>query len=481
MKVLLTGANGYIGRRLKQRLLEQDISLRLMVRNPKSLDEKVQQRAEVFQGDTFDTASLDRALEGVDVAYYLIHSLQAPNYRELDRQSAQNFLDAAIKCGVKRIIYLGGLGVKEQASEHLLSRIETGEILSGKPESIQTIWIRAGVIIGSGSASFEIIRHLTEKLPVMVTPKWVNTLAQPIGVDDVISYLDSAKDLGYDQNLMVDIGSEKMTYREMMLSCAKALGLRRIILPLPILTIRLSSYWLNIFTPVPYNVAKSLIEGISSEVVIQNDNAKTYFPHIRPASFQDAVQKAIEEMENNQVFSRWSDAGGGVDLWEEQHTDDPSTAILTDRQRMPLNDLSKEALFRTFCSIGGTEGWFGYDWLWKIRGAMDKLIGGAGLNRGRRDPYTLRIGESVDFWRVEDLIPNERLLLHAQMKVPGKAWLEFKLQGGEFIQTAYFYPRGLWGRLYWYLLTPVHYLVFRNMIRAIYQKAKALQQRRKEA
>ncbi|MDD3500474.1 MAG: SDR family oxidoreductase [Sulfurovum sp.] len=472
MKVLLTGANGYIGRRLKQRLLEQDISLRLMVRNPKSLDEKVQQRAEVFQGDTFDTASLDRALEGVDVAYYLIHSLQAPNYRELDRQSAKNFLDAAVKCGVKRIIYLGGLGIKEQASEHLLSRIETGEILSSRPESIQTIWIRAGVIIGSGSASFEIIRHLTEKLPVMVTPKWVNTLAQPIGVDDVVSYLDSAKDLDYGQNLTVDIGSEKMTYREMMLACAKALGLRRIIVPLPILTIRLSSYWLNIFTPVPYNVAKSLIEGLSSEVVIQNDNAKTYFPHIRPASFRDAVQKAIEEMENNQVYSRWSDAGGSVDLWEEQHMDDPSTAILTDRQRMPLGEVSKEELFRTFCSIGGNEGWFGYDWLWKVRGAMDKLIGGAGLNRGRRDPYTLRIGESVDFWRVEDLIPNERLLLHAQMKVPGKAWLEFKIQNDTFIQTAYFYPRGVWGRFYWYFLIPVHYLVFRNMIHAIYQKAK---------
>lgn len=384
MKILLTGANGYIGRRLKQKLLEQDISLRLLVRNPKSLDAQIQQRAEIFQGDTFDTVSLERALEGVDVAYYLIHSLQAPNYRELDRQSAKNFLDAAVKCGVKRIIYLGGLGIKEQASEHLLSRIETGEILSSRPESIQTIWIRAGVIIGSGSASFEIIRHLTEKLPVMVTPKWVNTLAQPIGVDDVISYLDSAKDLGYDQNLMVDIGSEKMTYREMMLACAKALGLRRIILPLPILTIKLSSYWLNIFTPVPYNVAKSLIEGLSSEVVIQNDNAKTYFPHIHPISFQDAVKKAIEEMENNQVFSRWSDAGGGVDPWEEQHTDDPSTAILTDRQRVPLEGVSKEDLFSTFCSIGGTEGWFGYDWLWKIRGGMDKLIGGAGLNRGRR-------------------------------------------------------------------------------------------------
>ncbi|HEO99506.1 MAG TPA: SDR family oxidoreductase [Epsilonproteobacteria bacterium] len=481
MKILLTGANGYIGRRLKQKLLDQDISLRLLVRNPKSLDEKAQQKAEVYQGDTFDSASLERALQGVDVAYYLIHSLQAPNYRELDRQSAQNFLDAAVKCGVKRIIYLGGLGIKEQASEHLLSRIETGEILSSRPESIQTIWIRAGVIIGSGSASFEIIRHLTEKLPVMVTPKWVNTLAQPIGVDDVISYLDSAKDLGYDQNLMVDIGSEKMTYREMMLACAKALGLRRIILPLPILSIRLSSYWLNIFTPVPYNVAKSLIEGLSSEVVVQNDHAKTYFPHIRPASFQEAVRKAIAEMENNQVFSRWSDAGGGVDLWEEQHMDDPSTAILTDRQRVPLEGVSKEALFSTFCSIGGKEGWFGYDWLWKIRGGVDKLIGGAGLNRGRRDPCALRIGESVDFWRVEDLIPDERLLLRAQMKVPGKAWLEFRLRGGEFIQTAYFYPRGLWGRLYWYLLMPVHYLVFRNMIRAIYHKAKQMQQKIKEA
>lgn len=471
MKILLTGANGYIGRRLKQKLLEQDSSLRLLVRNPKSLDERVQQRAEVFQGDTFDSASLEKALDGVDVAYYLIHSLQAPNYRELDRQSAENFLDAAIKCGVKRIIYLGGLGVKEHASEHLLSRIETGEVLSSRPDKIETIWIRAGVIIGSGSASFEIIRHLTEKLPVMVTPKWVNTLAQPIGVDDVISYLESAKDLEYEQNLIVDIGSEKMSYREMMLSCARALGLHRIILPLPLLTIKLSSYWLNLFTPVPYNVAKSLIEGLSSEVVIQNDNAKTYFPHIHPASFQDAVKKAIQEMENNQVFSRWSDAVGGVDLWEEQHTDDPSTAILTDRQKVPLNGLSKEALFRTFCSIGGEEGWFGYDWLWQIRGGVDKAIGGAGLNRGRRDPHRLRIGECVDFWRVEDIKPNERLLLRAQMKLPGKAWLEFKLQDDAFIQTAYFYPRGLWGRFYWYLLTPVHYLVFRNMIRSIYQKA----------
>lgn len=470
MKVLLTGANGYIGRRLKQTLLEEDVSLRLLVRNPKSLDSDL--NAEIVQGDTFDMDSLERALEGIDVAYYLIHSLQHKNYKELDKQSAQNFLDAAIKKGVKRIIYLGGLGVKAHASEHLLSRIETGEILSSRPDKIETIWIRAGVIIGSGSASFEIIRHLTEKLPVMVTPKWVNTLAQPIGVDDVIAYLNAAKDLGINKNLMVDIGSEKMTYKEMMLGCAKALGLRRWIIPLPVLSINLSSYWLNLFTPVPYTVARSLIEGLSSEVVIQNDNAKQYFSDIHPMRFGKAVEKAIKEMEENQVYSRWSDAGSGQDMWEKQHKHDPSSAVLMDRQSMKLEGIPKEAVYRTFCSIGGKEGWLGYDWLWEIRGWIDKMIGGAGLNRGRRDSCTLRIGESVDFWRVEDLSPNERLLLYAQMKVPGKAWLEFKIKGDELVQTAYFYPRGLWGRLYWYVLTPVHYLVFRNMIRSILKKAQ---------
>ncbi|CAA6823303.1 MAG: Putative nucleoside-diphosphate-sugar epimerase [uncultured Sulfurovum sp.] len=472
MKVLLTGANGYIGRRLKQALLDENVSLRLLVRNPKSLDPDL--GVEVAKGDTFDPASLERALEGVDVAYYLIHSLQHKNYKELDRQSAQNFLDAAIKQGVKRIIYLGGLGVKEHASEHLLSRIETGEVLSSQPDKIETIWIRAGVIIGSGSSSFEIIRHLTEKLPVMVTPKWVKTLAQPIGVDDVIAYLNASKDLDVKGNLIVDIGSEKMTYREMMLGCANALGLKRWIFPLPILTINLSSYWLNLFTPVPYTVARSLIEGLSSEVVIQNDHAKQYFPQIHPIGFEAAVKRAIQRMEENQVFSRWSDAGGEHDMWERQHKDDPSSSVLMDRQTMKLNGIPKENVYQTFCSIGGKEGWFGYDWLWELRGWMDKMLGGAGLNRGRRDTHKLRIGESVDFWRVEDLAINERLLLYAQMKVPGKAWLEFKIKEDELVQTAYFYPKGVWGRLYWYSLTPIHYLVFRNMIESILNKAKTI-------
>ncbi len=471
MKVLLTGANGYIGRRLKQTLLKQNLTLRLLVRNPKSLEPNPD--VQIVQGDTFDATLLDIALEGIDTAYYLIHSLQSKDYQELDRLSAQNFLDAAIRQGVKRIIYLGGLGIKETSSKHLQSRIETGEILSSRPHEIQTVWIRAGVIIGSGSASFEILRHLTEKLPIMVTPKWVKTLAQPIGVDDVISYLDASKDLNIVQNVIVDIGSKKMTYKEMMLSCAKVLRLRRWIFPLPVLTIRLSSYWLNFFTPVPYSVARSLIEGLSSEVVVQNDNAKKYFEHIHPISFESAVKKAIQEIEQNQVFSRWSDSGGKHDMWEKQHKDDPSSSVLLDRQSMPIGNIPRETIYRTFCSIGGKEGWFGYDWLWEVRGWIDKMLGGAGLNRGRRDSYHLRVGESVDFWRVEDLEVNERLLLYAQMKVPGKAWLEFKIKEDELVQTAYFYPKGLWGRLYWHLLTPIHYLVFRNMIRSILQKAKA--------
>ncbi len=472
MKVLLTGANGYIGRRLKRHLMEQDIDLRLLVRNPKTIENYPQRKIEVYKGDTFDIDSLERALDGVDVAYYLIHSLESKNYRELDKQSAKNFLDAAIKQRVKRIIYLGGLGIKESASAHLLSRIETGEILSSRPEDIQTIWIRAGVIIGSGSTSFEIIRHLIEKLPVMVTPKWVNTLAQPIAVDDVIDYLDYSKDLDYQKNLVVDIGSQKMTYKEMMLEASEVLGLRRWIFPLPILTIKLSSYWLNLFTPVPYNVAKSLIEGLSSEVVVQNDNASRYYPRIKPKSFKESVKSAIAQMEENQVISRWSDAGGGHGHLEENYINEFAKSVLIDRQRLSIEGSSPDTVYKTFCSIGGKNGWFRYNWLWEIRGFMDKLLGGAGLNRGRRDKKALRIGESVDFWIVEDLIPNKRLLLYAQMKVPGKAWLEFLIKDNELIQSAYFLPRGVWGRLYWYIMMPIHFLIFRDMAQEIIDRSK---------
>ena len=297
MKILLTGATGYIGRQLKEKLLEEkDVSLRLYVRNAKKINDVDNPQIEVAQGDTFDREALKKAVHGIDTAYYLIHSMgEKDDYKVLDRVSAENFRDACIEAGVKRIIYLGGLGMKETASEHLLSRLETGELLSNRPDKIQTIWFRAAVIIGAGSASFIILRNLVEKLPVMTTPRWVSTKTQPIAVGDVISYLAKAKDIKVEGNLVVDIGSEQMSFKDMLLKTAKVMGLKRIIIPVPVLTPRLSSYWLILFSPVQFPIASALIEGLKSETIIQNDNAKRYFHDIKPVTFEEAVKLALKE------------------------------------------------------------------------------------------------------------------------------------------------------------------------------------------
>ena len=371
---------------------------------------------------------------------------------------------------MKRVIYLGGLGVKnENTSKHLISRIETGEILSSSKE-VQTVWIRAGVIIGSGSTSFEIIRNLTEKLPVMTTPKWVDTKAQPIAVYDVLDYLHQSLYLETQEDLIVDIGSEELSYKEMMLKTANVLGLKRFLIPIPFLSIGLSSYWLNLFTPVPFIVAKALIEGLKSEVVIQNDNALKYYPDIHPISYEASVQKAIDAIKNNQVLSRWSDNWGVV--WDKEYQHEISDAIFIDRQIADLNGVDQANVFKSFTSIGGENGWFDYNFLWEIRGVIDKMIGGVGLQRGRRVSNELRVGDSLDFWKVADIKENERLLLLAQMKIPGTAWLELKIENNKLVQSAYFYPKGVFGRLYWYSLIPIHYLVFRNMIHNIMKNAK---------
>ncbi|BFU78727.1 SDR family oxidoreductase [Arcobacter sp. 15-2] len=471
MKVLLTGSTGYIGRRLKHKLLkDKSVELKLFVRNKNSLSKEVLKDLEVIEGDTFDKDKLRLALKDVDTAYYMVHSLNKENYKDLDKISAQNFIDVAEECGVKRVIYLGGLGVKNDlTSEHLLSRIETGEVLSSS-STVQTIWIRAGVIIGSGSTSFEIIRNLTEKLPIMTTPKWVYTKAQPIAVQNVLDYLYDSIRLETKEKLIVDIGSEELSYRDMMQQTGKVLGLKRILIPVPFLTISLSSYWLNLFTPVPFIVAKALIEGLKSEVTIQNDNAKKYFPHIKPISFKDSVHKAIEEIKNNQVVSRWSD-NWGVN-WDKDHDREISDAIFVDQKILSIEGLQKQDVYKTFTSIGGKNGWFAFDLLWEIRGLIDKIIGGVGLKRGRRVQNELRIGDSLDFWKVADIKENERMLLLAQMKVPGTAWLEFKIENDTLIQSAYFYPKGVWGRLYWYSMIPLHYFVFNNMIKNIVKKAQ---------
>jgi uncharacterized protein YbjT (DUF2867 family) len=296
MNVLLTGASGYIGRELWAALAEDPgVNLGLLVRDKGKLRLGPESRAEVYEGSTFDEVSLRRALSGADVAYYLIHSMAAKgDFEELDRRSAANFLAACLDERVRRIIYLGGLGCKETASRHLLSRIETGEILSSRPDRIQTIWFRAGIIIGAGSASFEIIRHLIRKLPVMTTPRWVRSFTQPIGIGDVVRYLAAARDLDATENLVVDIGSEKMTFQEMLERAARVMGLRRWIIPVPVLSARVSSLWLILFTPVNFRVARSLVDGLRSETIVMNDNAGRYFPRIVPIPYEAAVETALK-------------------------------------------------------------------------------------------------------------------------------------------------------------------------------------------
>jgi len=475
MKVLLTGATGYIGRRLKERLLEdKTLQLRLFVRNERKIRDKYRDRLEIFEGSTFDKESLRKALKGIDIAYYLIHSMGTKgDFRELDRLSAENFLNTCIDANVQRIIYLGGLGRKDTASRHLLSRIETGEILSSRPESIQTIWIRAGIIIGSGSASFEIIRNLVQKLPMIITPRWVHTKTQPIGISDVREYLFQAKDLDTKKNLVVDIGSKQMSFKEMLIRASKVMGLRRVLIPVPLLTPRLSSYWLILMTPVSFRIAKALIEGLKSETVIQNDNAKRYFRRISPLSYEDAVKTALGEIEKKQIISRWCDSSA-KEACDIKDQDRIEAAVFVEKSVYDFGEIPSEMIFASIQSIGGENGWFSYDWLWKLRGVVDKLIGGPGLNRGRRDPAILRVGDSLDFWKVIDLKKGKRLLISSQTKLPGKAWLEFSVDGTALVQTVYFFPKGLWGRLYWYLTKPFHILIFPDLAKGIIKRAKAL-------
>lgn len=481
-KILLTGATGYIGRRLLERLLTRpDVSLRLLVRNRRKLAADVLDRVEIVEVDTFDADALSRATGGMDAAYYLIHSMGAgEEFRRLDKVSAENFRDACIRAGVKRIIYLGGLGKTETASKHLLSRMETGRILSER-SGIQTIHFRAGIVIGSGSAGFEIIRNLVQKLPVMITPSWVKTLTQPIGIRDVVAYLDAALDLPVQENLVVDIGSTPLDFRGMMLGAAQVMGLRRYLYPVPVLSPRLSSYWLILFTQVPYKIASALVDGLKSETLVLNDNAGKYFPDIRPMDYKEAVALSIQEMEQDQVISRWCDSSAGK-ACDVYGLDDPSDAILHDRRTVTFSGIPTERVFQSACSIGGEQGWYTYHFLWRIRGFLDKIFGGYGLSRGKRTFRDLRVGDALDFWKVVDIKPGRRLLLLAQMKVPGRAWLEFEIHPDRLIQTAHFSPHGLfWGRIYWYSVSPLHNLVFADLARQIVAHAAGSEESRPAA
>jgi uncharacterized protein YbjT (DUF2867 family) len=469
--ILLTGGTGYIGGRLLPLLERRGIPLRCLARCPEHLRPRVADTTELVEGDVLDPRSLPAAFEGVDAAYYLIHSMgSARGFEHDDRQAATNFAAAAKQAGVRRIIYLGALGnAKHALSKHLSSRQETGELL--RASGAQVIEFRASIVIGSGSLSFELIRALVERLPVMICPKWVGTPAQPIAVDDVLDYLLAALDLDDRESRIFEIGGpDQVCYGDIMREYARQRGLRRVMIPVPILTPRLSSLWLGLVTPVYARIGRKLIEGLRSPTVIEDRSASEAFGRaIHPRGLPEAIARALLSEDRDASSTRWSDtlsAGGLKPQWGGvrfgSRIVDSRTAVV----RVPL-----EVAFVPIEHIGGKTGWYYADWLWQLRGILDLLAGGVGLRRGRRDARNLRVGDVLDFWRVEAFEPHRRLRLQAEMKLPGRAWLEFEVsatgRGSLIRQTAIFDPVGLLGLAYWYALYPAHRLVFAGMLKGI--------------
>lgn len=474
--VLITGATGYIGGRVIPQLLSKGYSVRCLARDPsKLLGRGWDGRVEVATGDVVEGYGLADALSGCGSAYYLVHAMAAgeKGFRERDRIGAMNFAKAASVAGLERIIYLGGLGKRSDIlSDHLDSRHEVGDVL--REGSVPVTELRAAMILGSGSASFEMMRSLVERLPVMICPRWVKTRSQPIAVRNVLSYLIGCLETPATTGRTYDIGGpDILTYREMMLRFARILGLRRWIIDVPVLTPRLSAHWVNLMTPVPAGLAYPLIEGLRSETICENDWIRQLIP-LDLIGFDKAVELAMERIRLNDVQTRWTNAS------LPKH---PSQ-VLFDRDRFPIRDQQKvvvnssaSELFTSIRRVGGKGGWYYANSLWRVRGAMDRMIGGVGLRRGRRDPEHILIGDALDFWRVRDFVDGSRLLLHAEMKVPGDAWLEFAVQSlgegrSELSQTAYFRPKPFWGQLYWYALYPLHWFIFRGMARNIARSAE---------
>lgn len=471
--ILLTGASGYVGGRLLVALCERQVRVRCLARNTKSVSAE---GVEVVHGDVLDPGSLETALHGVNAAYYLIHSMgTASGFEEQDRRGAALFAGAARKAGVRRIIYLGGLAdPKTSLSAHLRSRHEVGEIL--RQSGVEIIELRASIIIGSGSLSFELIRALVERLPVMVTPRWVTIPAQPIAIEDVIAYLLAALEVPSGNRIFEIGGAEVASYEQIMREYARQRNLRRWMIPVPFLTPYLSSLWLGLVTPVFARIGRKLIESIRNSSVVQDRSALEVFP-IRPMSSSAAIARALKNEDREFAQTRWSDAlssagpsrtWGGVKLGSR----------LVDSRTVEVACPPSEA-FTPIRRIGGQTGWYSAHFLWRLRGFLDLLVGGVGLRRGRKHPDQIQVGDALDFWRVEAYEPDRRLLLYAEMRLPGRAWLEFEVTGvpGDakrsiIRQTAIFDPLGVWGRLYWYGIYPLHVLVFRGMLRNLARAVK---------
>lgn len=467
--VLLTGASGYVGGRLLRRLTDRAAAVRCLTRHPEYLSARVPDTVEVVQGDVLDRESLTAALAGVESAYYFVHSMgSADDFEETDRRAAQNFAKAAREAGLQRIIYLGGLGnEQEQLSPHLRSRHEVGQLL--RSTGLQVIEFRASIVIGSGSLSFEMIRALVEKLPVMITPRWVTVPAQPIAIEDLLDYLIAALELAGNESRIYEIGgADQVSYGELMREYARQRGLRRLLIQVPVLTPRLSSWWLGLVTPLYARIGRKLIDSIRHPTLVRDQSALADFD-IHPIGYQSAISVALRNEDREFAETRWSDAvssSGGERSWAGVRFGNR----LID-SRAASSPGSPEQAFAPIRRIGGARGWYFADGLWKLRGVLDLLVGGVGLRRGRRDPDQLRAGDTIDCWRVESFEPNRRLRMQSEMRLPGRAWLEFEVEptagGSQIQQTAVFDPVGLAGLAYWYLVYPLHQIVFAGMLQRV--------------
>lgn len=474
MKILLTGATGYIGKRILPVLVQEGHHVVCCVRDKNRFKppESLKTNITVIEVDLLNAESLEKIPNDIDIAYYLVHSMSiSKDYQVLEEKCAVNFREALNQRNIKQVIYLSGIVNEEDLSEHLSSRKTVEDELAKGDYNFTCL--RAGIIIGSGSASFEIMRDLVEKLPIMITPKWLLTKCQPIGVSDVILFLTRTIGKKETYNKNFDIGCDQvLTYKEMLLGFAKMRNLKRTIWTVPVMTPRLSSYWLYFVTSTSYKLAKSLVDSMKVEVTCRNADLNKILD-IQPISYEDALTKALTKIENNEIISSWKDSysSSGIELNISEFINVPQYGCFKDQRSRKFAN-RKDAINRIW-QIGGKNGWYYGTWLWRIRGFMDKLVGGVGLRRGRTNQTSISTGDALDFWRVLYANKEEgRLLLFAEMKLPGEAWLEFKIKGDELEQTATFRPRGLWGRLYWYSVYPFHGLIFSGLLKRLTQEKK---------
>ena len=474
-KILVTGASGYIGGRLVPELLARGYQVRVMVRAASPVYKELWPDAEIVVADALDMARLQMALEDVDTAYYLIHSLLLgpKGFASADVQAAIHFRKAAEEKQIKRIIYLGGLGdTRTKLSSHLQSRIQVAEEL--KRGKVPVTILRAAIIIGSGSASYEIIQHLVRRLPIILIPRWAMTKCQPIAIRDVIKYLVGVLEIPETSGKFFDIGgNDILSYYEMLRMRAELLSKKRFFIPFPSFSIRFYSYIGSLLTPVPAPITRCLVEGLKNEVICQDHSIKQFLP-LKPLTYKEAILRAMNREEQDNIRTRWSDAyppANELALKLHECREFPryttSYSLITEKEA--------SSLFQSLCKVGGKGGWFSNNWMWRLRGAADKILLGVGTSRGRKSQTTLKINDVIDFWRTEDLQPNKRLLLRAEMKLPGKAWLEFNIREEDGRRRlsiiVYYYTHRLWGRLYWYIFLPLHRLIFNDLIKQIEKRS----------